>query len=166
MLSTDVSFYLCAFAIFVLFYLCRSAFAQTLVVAIGSFAMYATEGWRFLSILCISCALTAVCAYFAASDVPRTRRAAVIAGIVINVSVLALFKYKQLLTPAHTEPSVPWLGEFLALGLPIGISFYTFHGISLVVDAWRDPSVLRHQKNFLAHLCDTAIYILRVNHHP
>src|SRR6202035_5485081 len=28
-----------------------------------------------------------------------------------------------------------------------------------VVDAWRDPKILRHRGNFLAHLCDTAIYI-------
>jgi alginate O-acetyltransferase complex protein AlgI len=159
MLSTDVSFYFCALTILVLFYWCRSLFAQSLVLAIGSFAMYATEGLAFLLLLTVSLVLTSVCAYFAASYNRKYSNVAVTAGVVINLAILALFKYKQMLAPLHSQPNVTWVQDFLALGLPIGISFYTFHGISLVVDAWRNPEVLRHRNNFLAHLLDTAIYL-------
>jgi alginate O-acetyltransferase complex protein AlgI len=159
MLSTDVSFYFCALAILVLFYCCRSAFAQSLVLAVGSFAMYATEGLAFLLLLTVSLVLTSTCAYFAVSYDRIYRNVAVTAGVVVNLAILALFKYKQLLTPLHSQPSVTWVQDFLAFGLPIGISFYTFHGISLVVDAWRNPEVLRHRNNFLVHLLDTAVYL-------
>jgi len=54
--------------------------------------------------------------------------------------LLAFFKYKFLfLDPAHfTPPGHSDVGTWLILApLPIGISFYTFHGISLLVDAFR-----------------------------
>lgn len=159
MLSTDVSFYFCALIILVLFYCCRSSFTQSLVLAVGSFAMYATEGLEFLLLLTASLVITSTCAYFAASDNRKHKNIAVTAGVAINVTILALFKYKQMLAPLHSQPSIAWVQDFLALGLPIGISFYTFHGISLVVDAWRNPEVLRHKTSLPAHLLDTAVYL-------
>jgi alginate O-acetyltransferase complex protein AlgI len=159
MLSTDLLFHICAATIFALFYLTRSALVQTLVLAAGSFAMYATEGLPFLLLLTASSALTAVCSFFAAGRTPRYATAAMVAGVTINLAVLATFKYRELLLPLHAQPSVPWVREFLAFGLPVGISFYTFHGISLVVDAWRSPDVLRHRASFLRHCLDTALYL-------
>lgn len=159
MLSTDVTFYFCALGILILFYSCRASHAQSLVLAVGSFAMYATEGLAFLLLLTASLILTSACAFIAAGKNTKHRKTAVVAGIVINLAVLAAFKYKQLLTPLHDQPSITWVQDFLAFGLPIGISFYTFHGISLVVDAWRNPDVLRHRKNFPAHVLDTAVYL-------
>jgi alginate O-acetyltransferase complex protein AlgI len=159
MLSTDPLFYFCTAVIFVLFYAARSPLLQTLVLAVGSFAMYATEGWRFLALLAVSSVLTSVCSFLAAGCRPHLARTAMLAGVAVNLSVLAAFKYKQLLVPLHTQPSVTWVQDFLGFSLPIGISFYTFHGISLVVDAWRNPEVLRHRGSFLRHCLDTGLYL-------
>ena len=135
MLSTDVVFYVCAAAIFVAFYSFRSPVLQTLVLAAGSLAMYATEGLWFLLLLIISSGLTAMCSFVAARRHPKWSCVALIGGIVVNLSVLAIFKYKQMLLPSGMQPSGSWIDNFLAFGLPIGISFYTFHGISLMVDS-------------------------------
>jgi alginate O-acetyltransferase complex protein AlgI len=159
MLSTDISFYICALTILVLFYSSRSSFAQSFVLAGGSFAMYATEGVVFLLLLIGALLLTSTCAYFAASNNRKNRNVALVVGVAINLAILTLFKYKQLLIPLNTQANITWAQDFFALGLPIGISFYTFHGISLVVDAWRNPQVLRHKANFLAHLLDTSVYL-------
>jgi alginate O-acetyltransferase complex protein AlgI len=159
MLSTDPVFYACAFVIFVLFYCMRTALGQTLVLTVGSFAMYAAEGLPFLLLLVANSAFTAVCSFLAATYPPPRARAAMIAGIATNLAVLVLFKYKEMLLAPYGRPDVPWVREFLAFGLPIGISFYTFHGISLVVDAWRDPNVLRHRASFPQHGLDTALYL-------
>jgi alginate O-acetyltransferase complex protein AlgI len=159
MLSTDPLFYLCALAILVIFYSVRSPFAQTLVLSGGSFAMYATEGLPFVVLLALSSTLTAVCSFVAAGRERTRAKAAMIAGVVINLLVLGAFKYKQLALPPHVQPDIAWVREFLAFGLPIGISFYTFHGISLVVDAWRQPEVLRHRHRFLRHILDTSLYL-------
>jgi alginate O-acetyltransferase complex protein AlgI len=159
MLSTDFLFYICTAAILLLFYSVRTPVLQTLVLSAGSFAMYATEGLPFLLLLIANTAFTAVCSFMIAYYEPRRAKLAMIAGVAANVGVLAVFKYKQLLLPIHPEPSVPWLREFLAFGLPIGISFYTFHGVSLLVDVWRNPEVLRHRQNFALHGLDTALYL-------
>ena len=62
-------------------------------------------------------------------------------GVVLNLGILGLFKYAGLLTRlglSFLNLSAPLPGEPLAflltLPLPIGISFYTFQGISLVLD--------------------------------
>jgi hypothetical protein len=68
MLLTDASFYFCALAIFISFYLARTALGQTIVLAVGSFAIYAIEGWRFLAMLCIFWLLTSICAFVRAAD--------------------------------------------------------------------------------------------------
>ncbi|WP_317171824.1 MBOAT family O-acyltransferase [Spirosoma validum] len=79
-------------------------------------------------------------------------------GVVVNLGLLAFFKYGQLIgsffiRPATTESFL------LSVPLPIGISFFTFEGISLLVDVYRgnvderkhlvSPSVLDHCKRTL-----------------
>lgn len=59
--------------------------------------------------------------------------------IVFNLALLAFFKYKLL----FLDPVSPSLVDFapldflLKLPLPIGISFFVFHNISLLVDLTR-----------------------------
>jgi alginate O-acetyltransferase complex protein AlgI len=61
-------------------------------------------------------------------------------GIVFNLALLAFFKYKFL----FLDPKAPALVDnaaidfLLKLPLPIGISFFVFHNVSLLVDLTRD----------------------------
>ncbi|MCS3929577.1 alginate O-acetyltransferase complex protein AlgI [Bradyrhizobium elkanii] len=69
------------------------------------------------------------------------------AGIVFNLALLAFFKYKFLFidgAAAHPIGFAP-LDFLLRLPLPIGISFFVFHNISLLVDLTREkrPPPLR-----------------------
>ncbi len=62
------------------------------------------------------------------------------AGIVFNLALLAFFKYKFLFVDtAHLTGASP-VDFLLRLPLPIGISFFVFHNISLLVDLTRDKS--------------------------
>src|SRR3954451_6734975 len=66
----------------------------------------------------------------------RNRRVWLPAGIAFNVALLAFFKYKFLFVASS---SVALTGAtpvdfLLRLPLPIGISFFVFHNISLLVD--------------------------------
>ena len=89
-----------------------------------------------------------------------------IAGIVINLVVLSFFKYNKLIA----ETIIGNLEQFkktdlfiLAIPLPIGISFFTFQGISLVVDVFRaskqkiDLDYI--SKNKLHHWYHSLLYI-------
>ena len=59
--------------------------------------------------------------------------------VALNLGFLAFFKYAGFLvslTPDFLFPD-SWSLWFTGIPLPVGISFYTFQGLSMVVDVWR-----------------------------
>src|SRR6202045_4646960 len=76
-------------------------------------------------------------------------------GIAFNLALLAFFKYKFLLVDP-TSPSLTAVAQIdflLKLPLPIGISFFVFHNISLLVD-------LTKQKTAPPDLTNVFLYII------
>lgn len=76
----------------------------------------------------------------------RLRRVWLCADIVLNLGFLAFFKYFEFLYHCIDSVLVP-LGldlppPFIELCFPIGISFFTFQGISYCIDVYRDPKCL------------------------
>jgi alginate O-acetyltransferase complex protein AlgI len=87
---------------------------------------------------------------------PARRKSAVTLAIVLNIGLLAFFKYANFI--AGNVNGV--LGAFhlpeLSIGnirLPIGISFFTFHALSYIVDIYRRKSPAARNPG------DTALYI-------
>jgi alginate O-acetyltransferase complex protein AlgI len=74
------------------------------------------------------------------ADRPGARRAILIAAIVVDVGILATWKYAGFASRQIAALSSA-LGfgstSVVALALPIGISFFTFHHLSYVVDVYR-----------------------------
>lgn len=74
------------------------------------------------------------------SEIPGRRKLAVAVAVFINVGILAVFKYADLIVN-----SVNSLGHLTGaaaipapkISLPIGISFFTFHALSYVIDIYR-----------------------------
>lgn len=69
---------------------------------------------------------------------PRHRRIVVACAAAVNLLVLGAFKYLDFLAGTFNGLfglSIPLPG----IVLPIGISFYTFQGLSYVIDVYRDP---------------------------
>jgi len=88
--------------------------------------------------------------------------------VALNLGFLAFFKYAGFLasllpeTPT-TEALKHW---FTGIPLPVGISFYTFQGISLVVDVWRNDispntteRLARRGRDRAGSIRDTSFYI-------
>lgn len=73
------------------------------------------------------------------------------AGIVFNLGLLAFFKYKLLFVDAGAAAltGVAPLDFLLRLPLPIGISFFVFHNISLLVDLTREKRTVPLRDVFL-----------------
>jgi len=117
----------------------------TLVVA--SIAFYMWGAVAFVPILLASIALNF--AFGLLIDIAQDRsalfaaRAALTGGIVFNLGLLAYFKYTNffvsqlslVLNDARVA-SISWT----AILLPIGISFYTFHSMSYMIDVYRRTS--------------------------
>lgn len=167
MLFTDRIFFVLLAATFLLYYAGKSAAWQIGVLLIASLVFYAYAQPYLLILLAFSALLSTITSYQveqAASD--SQRRSWAIAGVMVNLLVLGFFKYDRLFAAtflaSHPEGM---LGSLLALPLPVGISFYTFHGISLVMDVFRarksrdEMSPLGQERGFLDHSVRTFFYL-------
>ena len=70
---------------------------------------------------------------------PSRRRGWLIFGLSLNLGVLGVMKYADFvvgnineLVPAGVDPLL-----LLGIPLPIGVSFFTFHGMSYLIDVYR-----------------------------
>jgi len=86
---------------------------------------------------------------------PKTAFWTAFAGIVINLSVLAVFKYANFFTVQinHLISGFSIRIPEVRLHLPVGISFFTFQAVSCIVDIYRNPDAGKPR------FIDTALYI-------
>jgi len=108
---------------------------HTLIVA--SFVFYAAnQPWLLLLLVC-SIAVNVVTSHFVYHGSPPRRTTYAALGVGLNLAVLAFFKYSPLFGKSFFSGTGS-VGEFLvSIPLPIGISFFTFQGITLLVDTLR-----------------------------
>ncbi|GAA0238370.1 MBOAT family protein [Saccharothrix mutabilis subsp. mutabilis] len=125
------------------------------VVAVASLLFYVSGagGTTVLLLVCM------VANYFAGRrlepDAPGDRRLVLVGSICLNLGVLLVWKYAGFATQQlHDIATV--VGADLPvvhLALPIGISFYTFHHISYVVDVYRgERPALRDPVSFVTYI--------------
>lgn len=128
---------------------------QMAVLIVSSFVFYGAGDPRLIALLAFSVLGNAVAASMLLQTSDQQRRRIITrVAVVGNLLLLAFFKYAALLVgsvlPASLEGGlIPVLRD---IPLPIGISFYTFQGISLIVDLQRKNEVTTQtlQKNLEA----------------
>lgn len=85
----------------------------------------------------------------------KKARRFLVGNIIVNLALLMFFKYFDLL--AQTVSIIPGINiSPLGLGLPIGISFYTFQTMSYPIDVYRGDADV--QKNFINFGCFVALF--------
>ena len=137
-----------AFGVFFLFVyftswsLDRENGRRKLFLLLASWFFYAQWDWRFVGLLILSATLNwGVAAAIARSDDDRRRKWLVGLGVAFNLLVLGFFKYYGFFIEQAGEllSQVGWARDLplLQVILPVGISFFTFQGISYVVDVHR-----------------------------
>jgi len=113
-----------------------------LVIIAASYVFYAFWSWKLTFLLAFNAIVNwAVGRGIELGRATRWQKVAVTLGVAANLSVLGFFKYygwfsgelNELLTTVHVERELP----LLEIVLPVGISFFTFQGISYVVDLYR-----------------------------
>lgn len=142
MLFNSWSFAVFLPVVFALHYAGRRAGWQVGVLTIASFVFYGWQNPKLLPLLFVSTLVNGLAAQDLLSPGRSQirRRLVLAAALTFNLGALAFFKYAalvgHLLLPASLWTQVgPWLRD---IPLPIGISFYTFQGISLVMESWWD----------------------------
>lgn len=141
MLFTSPSFVLLTLLTLGVYYLPVLRRWQVLILTIASLIFYASNQANLLWLLLLSVLINIAASYLVIYGRPQYRRFHAVWGVVANLSILLFFKYGPLVsnTFLRTDQGVgAWL---LGLPLPIGISFFTFQGISLVVDTYRNRDV-------------------------
>ncbi|MCW5774481.1 MAG: MBOAT family protein [Rhodospirillaceae bacterium] len=124
----------------------------------ASYFFYGYWDWRFLALLAGSSTVNYLAGLAVARlEGDRARRRVVAVALVANLGTLGFFKYYDFFLESLTDFLLK-LGlerdmPFLEILLPIGISFFTFQGISYVVDVYR-----RHVKP-VASPVDLFLYI-------
>lgn len=110
------------------------------VLLIASLLFYSWGELRFLPLLLFSIFINQQFG-IAIEDSPATRRRKMLAAAVaVNVLLLVIFKYLNFIV-ANLNVLLAWGGvgpiRMRAITLPLGISFYTFHALSYLIDIYR-----------------------------
>ena len=115
---------------------------QNILLLIASYYFYSCWDWRFLFLLLFSTFLD----YFSGLQIAKSDKASIRKfwfwlSILVNLTFLGFFKYYNFFIESFAEmlrqigfnPNL-WT---LNIILPVGISFYTFHGLSYVIDIYK-----------------------------
>ena len=102
----------------------------------ASYLLYSTFGLASFAILLAS---TLFNYYWGAAIRSRPVTSMLWVGIVVNVALLSTFKY--LPQVAALAPGLPLADRVTHLALPIGISFWTFQGLSYLFDQYREEKL-------------------------
>lgn len=137
-----------AFAVFlpIVFFLYWFVFnktksAQNALLIVASYYFYSCWDWRFLFLLVFSTFLD----YYTGIQIEkgkseRSRKFWFWLSIVVNLGFLGVFKYYNFFASSFSDllNSVGIQASPILLNviLPVGISFYTFHGLSYVIDIY------------------------------
>jgi D-alanyl-lipoteichoic acid acyltransferase DltB (MBOAT superfamily) len=133
--------------------------AHKLLLLLASYAFYAHWDWRFLPLLvCVS--LVAFLVAFGLQRVQAVgrRKALLAVGVIVSLGTLAVFKYATFAVTSLVNlldaAGVRWTpSELPTFALPVGISFFVFHGISLMMDVYRGKVTVP------VRLLDSLLYV-------
>ena len=112
---------------------------QNAFVVLASYVFYGWWDWRFLLLI----AFTSFCSWgsgllIGKADTKNKAKTWMWANIVLNIGILAMFKYYDFFVTEFAQLfNISTDGLLLNVILPVGISFYTFQALSYSIDVYR-----------------------------
>lgn len=141
--SIEYAFFLPIVFILYWFVFKKSYKIQNLLLVASSYFFYACWDWRFLFLLAFSTILDFVSGLKIEKTHSRiNKKIWLILSVGINLGFLGIFKYYNFFVESFAE-LLATIGitahtSTLNIILPVGISFYTFHGLSYVFDIYNN----------------------------
>lgn len=143
----------------------KSLKTQNIFLLISSYFFYACWDYRFLFLLIFSTLLDYVTGLKIHHSTSRSQRKFWLwLSIGINLGFLGIFKYYNFFVSSFTEliagfgfQANVWTLKVL---LPVGISFYTFHGLSYVIDIYKNR--IQPERNFVDYSVFVSFFPLLV----
>ncbi|OQW93253.1 MAG: membrane-bound O-acyltransferase family protein [Beggiatoa sp. IS2] len=131
---------------------------RKLFLLLASYFFYGFWDWQFTLLLFASSYLNFMSGYFISRvNILLYRKIILIFAIAINLSILGFFKYYGFFLETLEELFWKWGIErdlpLLEVIVPVGVSFFTFQGISYIVDVYHHKIEVNHT------LLDMMLYI-------
>jgi len=138
---------------------------QNILLLVASYFFYGCWDWRFLFLLIFSTGLdyfTGLKMFDASSS--GMKKFWFWLSISVNLGFLGVFKYYNFFMASFAE-ALSHVGvqanySTLKVILPVGISFYTFHGLSYVIDIYKDR--IKPERNFIHYSVFVCFFPLLV----
>jgi alginate O-acetyltransferase complex protein AlgI len=167
MLFNSLSFAIFLPIVFILYWFVanKNLKYQNFLLLCASYYFYACWDWRFLFLLIFSTLLD----YFTGLKMSETenrnkRRFWFWLSVSVNIGFLGVFKYYNFFAESFADAALnlgvrvsPWT---LKVILPVGISFYTFHGLSYVIDIYKNK--IKAERNFIDYSFFVSFFPLLV----
>jgi D-alanyl-lipoteichoic acid acyltransferase DltB (MBOAT superfamily) len=160
MLFNSLNFALFLPIVFILYWFVinKNLKLQNALLLVASYFFYACWDWRFLFLLMFSTLLD----YFTGlkmqdAENQNKKRFWFWLSVTVNLGFLGVFKYYNFFAESFSE-AISHFGFkvnpcTLSIILPVGISFYTFHGLSYVIDIYKDR--IKAERHFV----DYAVFV-------
>ena len=167
MLFNSLSFLVFFPIVFILYWFItnRNLKWQNIMLLIASYYFYACWDWRFLFLLVFSTGLD----YFTGlkmeqCNTKKQKQFWFWLSIILNLGFLGVFKYYNFFVTSFAS-GLANMGLHinvytLNVILPVGISFYTFHGLSYVIDIYKEK--IKAEKNFVDYSLFVSYFPLLV----
>jgi alginate O-acetyltransferase complex protein AlgI len=154
MIFTEARFFVFFGIAFFVYWALKPNAARKIWLLGCSIVFYAAWDWRFLGLVLVTIVQTYIATLLlAGTDRSGPRRAILATSASLALLTLGYFKYYNFFIDSLSA-IIP-LGAFAkSIILPVGISFYTFHALSYLIDTYRrkiDPT-----KNII----DVSLYVL------
>jgi len=167
MLFNSIEFAIFFLIVFILYWFVfgKKYKVQNILLLISSYYFYGCWNWHFLALLIFSTGLD----YFTGlmmADAPNKQRKQIWfwLSICVNLGFLGVFKYYNFFIDSFADllSGFGLKANFATLQviLPVGISFYTFHGLSYVVDIYNDR--IKPERNFIHYSVFVCFFPLLV----
>ncbi|HYI76873.1 MAG TPA: MBOAT family O-acyltransferase [Chryseolinea sp.] len=134
---------------------------QNVLLILSSYLFYGWWDWRFLFLLFFSTLLdycSGIKIYNAHSK--KFKKVWLWTSVSINLGFLAFFKYYNFFIDSLIDTGINIQPSSLQLILPVGISFYTFHGLSYVIDIYYNR--IKPEYNFVTYALFVSFFPLLV----
>ncbi|PYQ14921.1 MAG: hypothetical protein DMF80_11295 [Acidobacteria bacterium] len=144
-------------AVFAAFWLSKTKQQRYVLLTVSGYVFYGYWNWRFCFLLLVSSLVSFTAGLMIArARSLSARRAWVLASVTTDLSLLGFFKYYNFLA-SNLARMVPGSAPpLLDIVLPIGISFYTFHTISYILDV--AAGRVRPTRNLFEYLAYVSLF--------
>lgn len=159
MLFSTLTFFLFLPIVFILYWFVFDKLLkwQNALLLFASYVFYGWWSWTFCGLLLLSTLIDYVFGFWVASPSRQRARWFLWLSVLNNIAILFIFKYYNFFAQEFQQGMavLGWQCNPLILNwaLPIGISFYTFHGMSYVFD------IYQNKQKPVRSLVDYALFV-------